>query len=71
MLRLILGRWVIGCGLRAEGVRKATGVLHQLMWLTDIWKAEPEHSPATSDKTAITVLEVPEDVEETIKNDLH
>lgn len=48
--------------LRAEGVRKALGVLHQLVRLTDVWKAKPEYNPVTIYKTAITVLEIPEDL---------
>lgn len=47
--------------MRAEGVRKALGVLHQLIRLTDVRKAEPEYNPATVYETAVTVLEVPED----------
>lgn len=49
------------CDVRAEGVRKALGVLHQLVRLTDVRKAKPEYNPVTIYETAITVLEVPKD----------
>ncbi len=56
-LRLL--KWF--CDVRAEGFRKALGVLHQLIRFTDVRKTEPEYNPVTIYETAITVLEVPED----------
>jgi len=48
--------------VRGERVRKALGVPHQLVRLTDVCKAKPEYNPVTIYKTAITVLEIPEDL---------
>lgn len=47
----------------AEDVGQSLGVLHQLVRLPDVRQAEPEHGPAAVDKAAVTVLEVPDDVE--------
>lgn len=61
LLGLLKG-FCVRCCARAEGVRKALGVLHQLIRLTYVWKAKPEYNPVTIYKTAITLLEIPEDL---------